>query len=353
MELMKKLKQIYENKRILITGHTGFKGSWLAIYLRALGAEVIGYGLDPYTIKDNFVVTGLSDKIIDIRGDIRDKQKLMEVFNAYSPEYVFHLAAQPLVRESYTQPVYTYETNVMGTINVLECMRETESIKMGIFITTDKCYKNNEQLWGYRETDALGGYDPYSSSKAACEIAVESWKKSFFEERGIGIATVRAGNVIGGGDWAKDRLIPDCIRALEKNKSIRIRSPHAIRPWQHVLEALQGYLILGEKLINDPKGYSEAWNFGPNLDSCITVGRICENIVSKYGVGEVVWDVVEGQLHEATVLRLDNSKVQLKLGWQPKMHIEEAIDLTIEWYKNYQNKDVYALCLGQIKRLFE
>jgi CDP-glucose 4,6-dehydratase len=241
---------IYKGKTVLVTGHTGFKGSWLSIWLIELGAKVVGYSLEPSGSKDNFLLAQLKDKLIDLRGDIRDYKKLNDVFNEYKPDYVFHLAAQPIVLESYEKPVYTYEVNVMGTINVLECMRNIDKKMIGIFVTTDKCYENKEQVWGYKETDSLGGYDPYSSSKAACEIAINSWRQSFlnpneYSAHGKAIASARAGNVIGGGDWAANRLMPDCIRALENKQPIEIRSPYSLRPWQHVLEPLNGYLILG------------------------------------------------------------------------------------------------------------
>jgi len=247
----------YNGKRVLVTGHTGFKGSWLSIWLHELGAEVIGVAKDPYTEKDNYVLSGLNDKIIDLRGDITDGKQLKDIFAKYQPDIVFHLAAQPLVRLSYEIPVETYQTNVMGTINILEAIRSTESVKVGVMITTDKCYENKEQIWGYRENEPMGGYDPYSSSKGAAEIAIASWRRSFmtpgnYEKHGKSIASVRAGNVIGGGDWAKDRIIPDCIRALEADKPINIRNPKAIRPWQHVLEPLSGYMLLAKKMWEEP-----------------------------------------------------------------------------------------------------
>ncbi|WP_304180859.1 CDP-glucose 4,6-dehydratase [Leptotrichia trevisanii] len=243
---------VYKGKTVLVTGHTGFKGSWLSIWLKELGANVIGYALDPYTQKDNFVFSGLENKIVDIRGDIRDKKHLKEVFDKYKPEFVFHLAAQPLVRLSYDNPVETYETNVMGTINVLECIRETPEVKIGIMITTDKCYENKEQIWGYRETDPLGGYDPYSSSKGAVEIAIGSWRSSYFnpkdyDKHGKSIASVRAGNVIGGGDWSLDRVIPDCIRALEKGEPINIRNPKAIKTMGACFRAIEWLPVIRPK----------------------------------------------------------------------------------------------------------
>ena len=346
---------IYKGKTILVTGHTGFKGSWLSIWLNELGANVIGYALDPYTENDNFVLSGIKDKIVDIRGDIRNIVNLREVFKKYKPEIVFHLAAQPLVRLSYEIPVETYEVNVMGTINVLECIRETTETKIGIMITTDKCYDNKEHIWGYRENESFGGYDPYSSSKGAAEIAINSWRSSFFnvkdyETHGKSIASVRAGNVIGGGDWAKDRIIPDCINALELGNVIEIRSPHSIRPWEHVLEPLSGYLLLGEKMLENPIKYAEGWNFGPTLDSIVEVKDIAEKVVKYYGNGEIKDVSNPNELHEAKLLALDISKARFLLGWKPTLDIEETIEMTVEWYKKYKTENVYELCKNQIQK---
>lgn len=351
---MNAFEKIYKGKNVLITGHTGFKGSWMSIWLNSLGANVIGYALDPYTEYDNFVVSNLKDKIIDIRGDIRDKNKLNEVFKKYKPEFVFHMAAQPIVSISYELPVDTYEINVMGTINVLEAIRNTAETKVGIIITTDKCYQNVEQVWGYRENDSLGGYDPYSSSKGAAEIAINSWRSSFmnpnnYESHGKSIASVRAGNVIGGGDWSKNRLIPDCIRALENEEIIEIRNPNAIRPWEHVLEPLSGYLLLGLKIYNNPSLYCEAWNFGPNINSAIPVIDICNKIVDKYGRGNIKCIENREKIYESNILTLDISKAIFKLGWHPTLNIDEALSLTVDWYKRYRNENTYDLCLEQIK----
>ena len=352
---MKNFNNVYKGKKVLVTGHTGFKGSWLSIWLRELGAEVIGYSLDPYTKKDNFVLSHLSEKIVDIRGDIRDRKHLRKVFDKYQPEIVFHLAAQPLVRLSYDIPVETYETNFMGTINILEEIRNCENTKIGIMITTDKCYENKEQIWGYRENEAFGGYDPYSSSKGACEIAIQSWRNSFFnpkdyEKHGKSIASVRAGNVIGGGDWAKDRIVPDCIRALEEGKDIEIRSPRSIRPWEHVLEPLSGYLLLGQKMMEDPIKYCEGWNFGPNLDAIVNVWEVAEKIVKNYGKGNIKDISDPNALHEAKLLLLDITKSRFELGWKPTLTIDESIELTAEWYKRYISEDVYQLCVKQISK---
>lgn len=347
----------YAGKRVLLTGHTGFKGSWLAIWLQSLGAEVVGVGLDPSTNCDNFVLSGIGDKIkADIRADIRDGEKMKEIFARFRPEIVFHLAAQPLVRLSYECPVDTYQTNVMGTINILEAIRATDSVKVGVMITTDKCYENKEQLWGYREDEPMGGYDPYSSSKGAAEIAISSWRRSFFnpvryDSHGKSIASVRAGNVIGGGDWAVDRIIPDCIRALEAGNPIDIRSPRSIRPWQHVLEPLSGYMLLAKKMWENPVAYCEGWNFGPNPDSVSTVWDVASKVVERYGSGALN-DVSDPcALHEAKLLMLDISKARYRLGWQPRLDIDFTIALTVDWYKNYRTTpDIHTLSLTQIHR---
>lgn len=354
---MREFQKAYQGKTVLITGHTGFKGSWLAIWLLKLGAKVVGYSLDPYTTRDHFVVSHLADKMVDIRGDIRDLKSLEQVFEKYKPEIVFHLAAQALVRASYQEPLLTYETNVLGTIHVLECMRRSSSVKVGIMVTTDKCYENKEQLWGYKEDDPLGGYDPYSSSKAAAELAIASWRKSFlnpidYKVHGKAIASVRAGNVIGGGDFAKDRIIPDCIRALERKEAIHIRSPKAIRPWQHVLEPLSGYLLLGQKMLEEPTLYSESWNFGPTLESVVPVWDVAKWVIQNYGEGELVDDSARTVPHEASLLNLDRSKALFRLGWKPTWSIEEAIFYTVDWYKRFSQEDPYGLSLGQIE-LFE
>lgn len=344
----------FKGKRVLVTGHTGFKGSWLTIWLYSIGAEVVGVSLDPATERDNFALSGIGEKIkADLRGDIRNGELMKSIFTEYQPEIVFHLAAQPLVRLSYEIPAETYEVNVMGTINVMEAIRITDSVKVAVMITTDKCYENREQIWGYRENEAMGGYDPYSSSKGAAEIAIASWRRSFFNpekyaEHGKSIASVRAGNVIGGGDWALDRIIPDCIRAIEAGKPIEIRSPKAIRPWQHVLEPLSGYMLLAQKMWDEPIKYCEGWNFGPNPDSIATVWDVAKKIINNYSSGELVDVSNPSDLHEAKLLILDISKAKFQLGWEPKLNISETVDLTVDWYNNYQRKDVYNLCLEQI-----
>lgn len=344
----------YRGKRILVTGHTGFKGSWLSIWLHALGAEVIGVGLDSFTEKDNYVLSNIGSRLqADLRADIRAREELTSIFHTYRPEIVFHLAAQPLVRLSYEQPLATYETNLMGTLHVLEAIRSTDSVKVGVMITTDKCYENREQVWGYRENEAMGGFDPYSSSKGAAEIAIASWRRSFFPparyaRHGKSIASVRAGNVIGGGDWSQDRIVPDCIRSLESGLPIGIRNPHAIRPWQHVLEPLGGYLLLGRKMWEDPAGYCEGWNFGPRSESVATVWEMASEIVSGYGGGSLTDLSDPDALHEANLLLLDISKARFRLGWEPRLNLRQTIALTVDWYTRYRKEDVYALCVEQI-----
>lgn len=347
----------YKGKKVLVTGHTGFKGSWLSIWLHELGAEVVGVGLAPFTERDNFVLSGIGNKIkADVRADIRDGEKMKEIFRKYQPEVVFHLAAQPLVRLSYDIPSETYQTNVMGTINVMEAIRATESVKVGVMITTDKCYENREQVWGYREDEPMGGYDPYSSSKGAAEIAISSWRRSFFNpgdygaKHQVSLASVRAGNVIGGGDWALDRIIPDCIKAIEAGEPIAIRNRTAVRPWQHVLEPLSGYMLLAEKMWEEPTMYCEGWNFGPRAESISTVWDVASKLISCYGRGELRDVSAPNAVHEASLLMLDISKAKFQLGWEPRMNIDQCMSLVADWYKRYKTEDVYQLCVGEINK---
>ena len=347
----------FRGKRVLVTGHTGFKGSWLSIWLHELGAEVVGVSQEPFTNRDNFVLSGIGNKImVDLRANICDGQKMKEIFQKYQPEIVFHLAAQPLVRYSYEQPVETYEAHVMGTIHVMEAIRATKSVKVGVMITTDKCYDNKEQMLGYKEDDPFGGYDPYSSSKGACEIAIQSWRRSFFnpeeyrKKHHVSLASVRAGNVIGGGDWALDRIIPDCIKALEQNKVIDIRSPKAIRPWEHVLEPLSGYMLLAKKQWEQPTEYCEGWNFGPESESVSTVWDVATELVKNYGKGELKDSSDPNAVHEAKLLMLDITKAKTKLGWKPRMNMQQCMALVADWYKRYRSDDVYQLCVEEITK---
>lgn len=347
----------YCGKRVLVTGHTGFKGSWLSIWLHELGAEVVGVSQDPFTNRDNYVLSGIGHKMMaDLRSDICDGQKMKEIFQKYQPEIVFHLAAQPLVRYSYEQPVETYEANVMGTIHVMEAIRATSSVKVGVMITTDKCYDNKEQMRGYKEDDPFGGYDPYSSSKGACEIAIQSWRRSFFNPEDYGkkhhvsLASVRAGNVIGGGDWALDRIIPDCIKALEQDKVIDIRSPKAIRPWEHVLEPLSGYMLLAKKQWEHPTEFCEGWNFGPESESVSTVWEVATELIKNYGKGELKDSSDPNAVHEAKLLILDITKAKTKLGWKPRMNMQQCMDLVADWYKRYRSDNVYQLCVEEIEK---
>ena len=353
-------KGSYKGKRVLVTGHTGFKGSWLCIWLRELGAEVIGYSLEPPSIPNNFEACNLASKITHIHGDIRNLEHLQEVFKKYNPEIVFHLAAQPLVRLSYEEPKLTFDTNVGGTVNVLETARLTPSIRAFINVTSDKCYKNREWVWGYREEDPMGGHDPYSASKGCAELVFAAYQHSFFaNELSIGVASVRAGNAIGGGDWGTDRIIPDCIRTLAKNESVGIRHPQATRPWQHVLEPLSGYLWLGALLLENPEKYSGAWNFGPQNEAIRMVQEVVEAFIKLWGSGSWI-DISTSEtnpVHEATLLKLCCDKVNTYLKWQSILSLDESLRLVADWYKifHYVNKppSMYAICTDQIKEYHE
>ena len=341
--------KIYKNKRVFITGHSGFKGSWLNLWLtELLDAEVFGYSLVPDT---NPSLSKILNQNNGIYADILDYNTLEKTMRDFQPDIIFHLAAQPLVRLSYKEPIKTYKTNVVGTLNVLEAARKTPSVKAFINITTDKCYENKEQQIGYKETDRLGGYDIYSSSKACSEILSASYRQSFLqEENSFLLATARAGNVIGGGDWAKDRLIPDCIRFINQDKPIEIRYPKAIRPWQHVLEPLSGYLKLGQKLLAKEEGFATSFNFGPNEDGVLSVKDIAQKVREYYGKGEVVVNQTDN-LHEANLLMLDINKAKTILNWHPTYNTEQAVQKTVEWYKHFyeQDMDIIKFTLEQIK----
>jgi CDP-glucose 4,6-dehydratase len=350
----KPFDDFYRRKRVLITGHTGFKGSWLSIWLLELNADVIGYALPPPTDPSLFETCGLRKKINSWVGDIRDRKMLQEVVERFQPEIVFHMAAQALVRRSYREPVETYETNIMGTVNLLEVCRHAPSVKVIINVTSDKCYENKEWLQGYRETDTMGGSDPYSSSKGCAELITSAYRKSYFnptnfQEHSKALASVRAGNVIGGGDWAEDRLIPDCIKACISQKSIRIRYPEAIRPWQHVLEPLSGYLLLGQYLQTDGASFMEAWNFGPNDADAKPVRWIVERVTQLWQ-DNACWAIDENHhLAEAHYLKLDCSKANTKLDWFPQWNLEIALAMTISWYKAcYNCQDMFKFTIDQI-----
>ena len=337
------------NKKVLVTGHTGFKGSWLISWLIKIGAKVIGFSSKKY---DNDYIFEhskiLKENIIDERGDISNLSEIKEIFSKYKPEIIFHLAAQPLVRKSYDEPLETIRTNILGTSNVLECIKESTSTKVGIIITTDKVYKNKEQKKGYIEEDEIWGYDPYSVSKACAEMIIDSYNKSFFQHQNKYITSVRAGNVIGGGDFSQDRLIPDCIKKIESNKTIEIRNPNAVRPWQHVIEPLSGYLELASKLIGKNKEFVGSWNFGPEKESNISVKEIVEKIIQNYK-GKWKDIFIEDNKHETMFLSLDINKAKKRLEWKPLLNMEQTIKLTVDWYKKREGKDCYNLCEEQIE----
>ena len=340
-------KNTYKGKKVLVTGHTGFKGSWLTLWLKELGARVCGYALEPNTTPSLFDAAQVADGIVNVFGDILDTEKLNKTFQDFQPEIVFHLAAQPLVRLSYAEPVLTYQTNVIGSLNVLEAARKTASVKAFVNVTTDKCYENKEINRGYKEDEPMGGYDMYSSSKGCVEILSSSYRRSFLKD-GYSMATARAGNVIGGGDWALDRLIPDCVRAIEAGEEIEIRNPVATRPWQHVLEPLSGYLLLGHLLYTQGSKYAEGFNLGPNAESVLTVAEVAQLAVKEYGRGSVKVHKKD-DLHEANLLMLDITKAEQVLGWVPTYTAQEAVAKTIAWYKRfYQGEPMLAFTLQQI-----
>lgn len=334
----------YLNKKVLITGHTGFKGSWLAMWLMKMGAIVIGYSLPPKSEPNHFELLKL--KITSITGDIRDNLFLEDIFLQHRPDVVFHMAAQPLVLHSYEKPFETFETNVMGTIRVLEACRRTDSVKVIINVTSDKCYDNKEWVWGYRENDAIGGYDPYSASKGCAEIVTSSYRSSFFNlndykhTHNILLASCRAGNVIGGGDWSDDRLIPDIMRATANGSKVIIRNPHAVRPWQHVLESLSGYLMIGQKLLEEKKEFADGWNFGPGDDSSIAVKDVIASISKYWSNIEADFEASKKSLHEANYLKLDCSKANSLLEWKNVWNAEQAFEKTSSWYKGFYQQGI-------------
>ena len=339
----------YKGKKVFVTGHTGFKGSWLCKILKDAGAEVTGFALNPPTDPSIFEVANIADNMNSIIGDIRNYEELEKAFNEAKPEIVFHLAAQPLVRESYEEPAYTYETNVMGTVNILECVRKADYVKSVLNITTDKVYKNNEWEWGYRENEPLDGFDPYSNSKSCSELVTHSYKSSFFDGRNLGVSTARAGNVIGGGDFSKDRIMPDCIRAAERNESIIVRNPYSTRPYQHVLEPIFAYLMIGQKQFEDKK-YQGYYNVGPEEVDCITTGNLVDIFCKAWG-NSMKWENKSvGGPHEANFLKLDCSKIKSVFGWKTTWNVNQGIEKTCEWTKAYiNNEDINKVMEKQIK----
>lgn len=334
---MKQFSDIYRGKRVIITGHTGFKGSWLSMWLSHLGARVIGISLPPESQPSHWKLLSLESTLQHNELDIRNFHDLAEVFNQTQPEVVFHLAAQPLVRRSYRDPIETWSTNVMGTANLLEACRQTKSVRAVLVVTTDKCYENQEWEWGYRENDRLGGHDPYSASKAGSELVAASYRSAFFHIDGAPLlATARAGNVIGGGDWSEDRLIPDLVRSMAVQQPIEIRSPNATRPWQHVLESLSGYLLLGQKLIEGDKKFDGAWNFGPERSGNCTVADVLNRLQAHWP--EMRWhQTAEQQPHEAGLLYLDSAKARAQLGWQQVWNLDITLEKTADWYRTFQS----------------
>lgn len=348
-------KTFWQGKKVFITGHTGFKGAWLCLWLHSLGADITGFALKPPTQPSLFELCRVDELVTSIIGDVRDREALTQAMVEAQPEIVIHMAAQALVRDSYNNPVDTYAINVMGTVHVLEAVRTCKSVKSVVNVTTDKCYENKEWPWGYRENEPMGGYDPYSNSKSCSELITASYRSSFFnpheyKKHGVALASARAGNVIGGVDWAVDRLIPDCLQALVHNEKIRIRNPYAIRPWQHVLEPLSGYLLLAQRLYEDGVNFAEGWNFGPNDSDARTVEWIVQKICVEWG-NDAAYEVDQGEHpHEAHYLKLDCSKAKAKLNWQPSWNLEEALEKIIAWVHGYQEKaDMRVICLEQIE----
>ena len=346
-------QDFWQGRRVLVTGHTGFKGSWLALWLQGRGAEVTGYALEPPTQPSLFEQARVEEGMTSVIADVRDAARLQEVLHAHQPEVVFHLAAQPLVRYAYEHPLETYATNVMGTAHLLEAARHTDSVRGVVVVTSDKCYENREWAWGYREDEAMGGHDPYSSSKGCAELIVSAYRRSYFSDGGavVAVASARAGNVIGGGDWAADRLVPDVMRAFLDGRAVRIRSPHAIRPWQHVLESLSGYLLLAERLCTQSgRTWAEGWNFGPAEGDARPVGWVVEHLAEHWGEGaEWIDDSAADHPHEAHYLKLDASKARARLGWRPRLPLPEALRWTVAWYRD-QDEDPRRRTLKQIRR---
>lgn len=336
----------YQGKKVFVTGHTGFKGAWLCKILTNLGAKVTGYALQPPTNPNLFTIAGIENDIDSVIGDIRDIKSLKNVFDATQPEIVFHLAAQPIVRDSYKEPAYTYETNVMGTVNILECVRHNSCVKSFLNVTTDKVYKNREWVWGYRENEELDGFDPYSNSKSCSELVTHSYKNSFFADGHVAISTARAGNVIGGGDFAHDRIIPDCVRAAIRGEDIIVRNPYSTRPYQHVLEPLYAYLMIAAKQYEN-LSYAGYYNVGPDDQDCFETGALVNMFVKRWG-GSLKWvNQSDGGPHEANFLKLDCSKLKNKFGWAPHWNLEQALDKVVEWSKCWVQEDDIRNCMDR------
>jgi len=340
----------WRGKRVFLTGHTGFKGSWLSLWLRGAGAQVHGYALPPPTERNLFEAAGVAQGLAaHTLADVRDSTALKCALAAAAPEIVFHLAAQPLVRHSYVQPVLTYAVNVLGTVHLLEAVRACPSVRAVVIVTTDKCYENKEWPWAYRENEPLGGRDPYSSSKACAELVTAAYRDSFLGAAGVAVASARAGNVVGGGDWSEDRLLPDFFRAMDEGRTLQVRHPASTRPWQHVLEPLAGYILLAQRLVNDGQRFAGAWNFGPAEEDAKPVRWVLDHLRSRLeGTG---WQAADGpQAHEAQQLKIDSSKAKVELGWHPRWRVAQALDRTIEWHLAWrQGRDVRGLCLKQIE----
>ncbi|BDT78451.1 CDP-glucose 4,6-dehydratase [Polynucleobacter yangtzensis] len=343
--------QFWRGKRVLITGHTGFKGGWLSLWLQEMGAKLYGLSLAPPTSPSLFIEASVAKGMQNNEGDIRDFGTVVAAMAWAKPEIILHLAAQPLVRKSYIDPIETYSTNVMGTLHLLESARKTSSVRAFVNVTTDKCYKNREWLWGYREDEPMGGHDPYSSSKGCSELLTSAYRESFFSNSGIALASTRAGNVIGGGDWAEDRLVPDILRGFERGETVVVRNPKAIRPWQHVLEPLSGYLVLAERLYDEGSTWAEAWNFGPGDADSLPVEWILSHMASTWG--EQTNFVIDQGLHphEATYLKLDISKAKARLGWTPRWNLSMALDQIVAWHKAWMaGSNMHKYCLEEIAR---
>lgn len=348
----------WRGKRVLVTGHTGFKGSWLCLWLQAMDATVAGFALDPATSPNLFELARVGAKMDSAIGDLRDPDAVARAVERFRPEIVLHLAAQAVVRISYDEPVATYATNVMGTVHLLEAVRRCPDVRAVVVVTSDKCYENREWAWGYRESEPMGGHDPYSSSKGCAELITAAYRSSFFGPgagmHGAAVASARAGNVIGGGDWTPDRLIPDIMRALAEKRPVAIRNPGAVRPWQHVLESLGGYLEIAERLCSDGAAFAEAWNFGPGYRDCRPVGWLVSRIAALWG-GDVRWDIdCRARPHEANVLKLDSSKAAARLGWQPRWELGRALESIVSWHKAHiAGEDMRAVTIAQIRQFIE